>query len=52
MKSYKKKIVIGITLLFFITMLFPAFEAQFVESIVVPENNMSNNEFTHSVLGE
>jgi hypothetical protein len=52
MKSYKKKIVIEIILLFFITMLFPAFEAQFVKGIVVPENNMSNNEFTHSVLGE
>ena len=52
MKSFKKKIVIGITLLFFITMVFPSFEAQFVKSIFVLENDMNNNEFSHSVLGE
>ena len=52
MKNYKKKIVIGITLLFIITMLFPAFDAQFVESTVLPVNNMSNNLSTHSVLAE
>jgi len=52
MKSYKKKIVYGITILFFITMLFPAFEAHFVESLDNSEYNMSNNVFTHTVLGE
>ena len=52
MKSYKKKIIFGITLLFFITILFPAFEAQIVERIVLPESSITNTEFTHTVLGE
>ena len=52
MKNYKKKIVFGITLLFVITMLFPAFEAQIVKSMVASENIMSNNLYTHTVLAE
>ena len=52
MKNYKNMIAFGITLLFIITMLFPAFEAQIVESNVSSENNMSNNLLTHYVLGE
>lgn len=52
MKNYKKNIIIGITILFLITMLFPAFEAQSVESNIVPKNNISTRLSTHTVLGE
>jgi PKD repeat protein/glutaredoxin len=52
MKNYKKNIVVGITLFFIITTLFPAFEAQFNNQNITPENNMNNSLLTHTVLAE
>jgi len=51
-KVYRKGLVFGIIILFFIMSLYPTFEADLIESKVVLENNMSNNTFTHTVLGE
>jgi PKD repeat protein len=52
MEKYKKIIVVGITLFFVITTLFPAFEAQFNENNNPQENNISNSLLTHTVLAE
>ena len=51
-KVFRKELVFGIMILFFITMLFPTFEASYIESSLLSGNNMSNNAFTHTVLGE
>ena len=50
-KVFRKELVFGIIILF-IMILFPTFESSFVGSTVLPGNNMSNNAFTHTVLGE
>lgn len=52
MKNYKKTgILFKIIILFVITILFIAFEIENVNSLI-SENNMTKNDFTHSVLGE
>ncbi len=53
MKNYKKTgIIFKIIILFVITILFTAFEIHNVDSLIITENNMTNNDFTHDVLGE
>jgi hypothetical protein len=53
MINYKKTVIVfQITILFVILMLFPVFEAQYIEYFALPENNTTNNDFYHSVLGE
>ena len=49
---YRNSLVFGITILFFMTILIPTFEAQFVENNIIPEHSMNNNFFTHCILGE
>jgi hypothetical protein len=51
-KVFRKELAFGIMILFFITMLFPALEASYIESTNISGDNMSNNAFTHTVLGE
>ncbi len=51
-KVFRKELIFVITILFFITMLIPAFEAQFNENNNPQENNVSNSLLTHTVLAE
>jgi hypothetical protein len=51
-KVFRKELIFGITIIFFITMLFPAFEASFIESNVLHENTLENSAFTHTVFAE
>ncbi len=52
MKNYKKKVIFSASLIVTILILFPSLPAQFIKSVNIPQTNLNNDEFTHTILGE